>query len=275
MAALVPDGLDQFRVRFAELARVRRGEPVRVDPYLVAQAIGLVMGACTVRSALGRPIVWNHYRLILARADFDQIRPLQALLERDLATVVAQEARRREAELVGELRVTVVFDEGGELAAGDGVVRVAFVPTEQLAAPRAGEMTVRFDSWAIAGEIAARAPGGDDTVGLADVTGAVVVLRWPQGEATLAAGEARVLGRPHADSPGAFVALAGAGPRINKQQLWIAATAAGTLRIARLPRANPVHVNGAPVAAGDQVEVGLPAEIALSHGELVVVAHRR
>jgi hypothetical protein len=52
--------------------------------------------------------------------------------------------------------VTVVFDEADELAAGDGVVRVAFVPTDKLLAPRAGEMTMRLDGWAVAGEIAVK-----------------------------------------------------------------------------------------------------------------------
>src|SRR6187551_1231396 len=153
MAAISKDGIDQFRIKFAELARVRRGEAVHVDPYLIAQAIGLVMRECNVRSALAKPIVWNEYRVILARRDFDAIRPLQVPLERDLKTVLAQEARAREAELVGELRVTVVFDEADELHAGEGVVRVGFVPTEKLAAPKPGEMTMRLDSWAVSGEI--------------------------------------------------------------------------------------------------------------------------
>ncbi|HLL24777.1 MAG TPA: hypothetical protein VK427_21740, partial [Kofleriaceae bacterium] len=71
-------------MRFAELARVKRGQPVQIDPYLIAQAIAAVMRECRVRSATGRPIVWNDYRLVLARKDFDLIRPLQAILERDL-----------------------------------------------------------------------------------------------------------------------------------------------------------------------------------------------
>ena len=64
------------------------------------------MRECTVRSATGRPIVWNEYRLILSRPDFDLIRPLQTILERDLKLVLAQEAKARAAELVGELRIT-------------------------------------------------------------------------------------------------------------------------------------------------------------------------
>jgi hypothetical protein len=273
MAILTPDGLDQFRVRFVELARVRRGDPVRIDPYLVAQAIALVMRECQIRSALGQPILWNQYRLILARTDFDQIRPLQAPLERDLKLVLAHEAQTRQAELVGELRVTVVFDEADELAPGEGVVRVAFVPTDKLAAPRPGELTMRIDSWAVAGEIAASAPRGEATVMVGDAAPGLVV-RWPGGEAALAIGATTVIGRPHPDSPPQFIALAGAGARVNKQQAWITA-AATTIRVGRFAKANPVHVNGTAIGAGADLEVAVPAEIALSHGELVVVVHHR
>jgi hypothetical protein len=269
MAALRPDGSDQFRIHFRELARVRRGQPVHVDPYLIARAIGLAMRECNVRSATGAPIVWNEYRMILARRDFDRVRPLQAPLERDLKLVLAQEAVAREAELVGELRVTVVFDEADELAAGEGVIRVAFVPPDRLQMPRAGEMTVRFDSWAVSGEIAARASGSTETVIVDDLTASGHMLRWSGGEATLALGATIIVGRPHSDPPAHFIALAGAGAKINKQHLWLMAGPT-TMRIGRFPRANPVQINGQSLEAGNELEVGLPAEISLSRGELVV-----
>ena len=273
MGALRPDGLDQFRVRFDELARVRRGQAVQIDPFLIAQAIGLVVRACSVRSATGRPIVWNDYRMILARLDFDRIRPLQRVLERDLKIVLAQEAKAREAELVGELRVTVVFDEADEISPGEGVVRVAFVPTDELATPRAGELTVRLDSWAVAGEIAVRAGRPDDTVSVEDATAAGPVLRWPGGEARLRLGQAFVLGRPHPEPPPQFIALAGAGAKVNKQHLWIAAGPT-SVRVGRLARANPVHVGGRAVGVGAEVEVELPVEISLSRGDLVLSVQR-
>jgi hypothetical protein len=274
MGALRPDGLDQFRVSFGELARVRRGQPVHIDPFLIARAIALAMRECHVRSAAGAPIVWNEYRIILARRDFDRVRPLQAPLERDLKTVLAQEAKAREAELVGELRVTVVFDEADELAAGEGVIRVAFVPTDKLQTPRAGEMTMRFDGWAVSGEIAARAPGSIETVIVDDATGPCHVLRWPGGEAQLALGVTIIAGRPHADPPAHFIALAGAGAKINKRHLWLMA-GTSTVRIGRFPGANPVQINGHLVEAGKDVEVGVPAEISLSRGDLMMSVQRR
>jgi hypothetical protein len=274
MAGISKEGIDQFRVRFADLARVRRGEPLQVDPFLIAQAIGLVMRECNVRSALGKPIVWNEYRIILARRDFDAIRPLQALLERDLKTVLAQEARAREAELVGELRVTVVFDEADELEAGQGVARVAFVATDKLAAPKPGEMTMRLDSFVVSGEIAVRPAAPTDTVIVGDDSQAGHAVYWAGGSAALALGTTVVVGRPHAEAPAHFLALTGAGSKVNKQHLWLAATAT-TVRIGRFAKANPVHVNGQPIAAGEDLEVALPAEISLSRGDFVFTVARR
>lgn len=273
-AAIQQDGLDQFRIRFGELARVRRGQPVLIDPFLIARAIALVMRECTVRSAAGRPITWNQYRLILARRDFDQIRALQAPLERDLKQVLAEEAKARKAELVGELRVTVVFDEADELPQSEGVVRVAFVPTERLAAPRPGEMTMRLDSYMISGEIAARAPSaGTDTVSVDDALATGWVMRWPGGQAPLAPGHPIAVGRPHPDPPSPFIALAGAGAKVNKLHFWIAVAPAG-VRIGRFAKANPVHANGQSIGAGEDLEVALPAEISLSHGDLVLSVSR-
>lgn len=249
---------DQFRVDFKK---------TQIDPFAIAQAIATTMRECTVRAATGKPLVWNDYRVILAKPDFESIRPLQGPLERDLRTVLAQEAQTRKAELVGELRVTVVFDEADELRAGEGVVRVAFVPTDKATAPRAGEMTMRFDGFAVSGEIVAKPT---DTVHVADTATSAATARWSGGEARLVLAQTMIVGRPHAEAPPHFIALHGAGPTVNKQHFWIAATSMG-VRIGRYPKANPVHVNGALVDAGGEIEVSRPAEISLSRGDLVVV----
>jgi hypothetical protein len=275
MAPIRKESVDQFRISFPELVRAKRGEPVQVDPYLIARTIALVMRECTVRSASGKPLLWNEYRMVLARADFELVRALQGPLERDLDAALSAEARAREAELVGALRVTVVYDEADELRAGQAVVRVAFVPTARLVKPRAGDMTVRLDGWKIAGEIAAVAPAATDTVLVADSdAGARAILRWPGGEAPIALGATTVIGRPHDGAPPYFVALAGASSKVNKQHAWI--TLAGeTARIGRFATANPVHVGGQPVAGGTDVEVAMPVEISLSRGELVLTLSRR
>lgn len=283
MPAIRKDSIDQYRVSFGELAKVRRGEPVLVDPYLIARAVAAVMRECTVRSAAGRPILWNEYRVVLARADFDLVRSLQGPLERDLATVLTQEAQQRQAELVGALRITVVFDEADELPAGQGVVRVAFVPTDKLVAPRNNEMTVRLDGWAVAGEIAARAAqhnpsASPDTVFVQDAGDTArageTVLAWPGGEVALAVGATVVVGRPHPEAPPQFVALSGAGAKVNKQHFWIA-VGKESVRIGRLATANPVHVDGVPLAASEERDLVPPVEISLSRGDLVLALRRR
>src|SRR5690349_11580835 len=224
------DGTNQFRIDF---------KGTQIDPFGIAQAIAQTMRECKVRSAAGHPLVWNEYRMILSQPDYEAIRPLQAPLERDLRKVLADEARTRKAELVGEMRVTVVPDEADELSAGVGVVRVAFVPTDKLQSPRAGELTMRFDGFAVAGEIVAKPT---DTVIVADTATHAATLRWGgSGEARLVGGATMIVGRPHPEAPPHFIALAGAGGTINKQHFWIAASGT-SVRIGRYAKANPVHV---------------------------------
>ncbi len=275
MAAVIRESADQYRVLFGELGRrglgrLRPREKPHVDPYLIARAVAEVMRACTVRSALGCPLLWNEYRVILSRADFEPLRALYGTLERDLREVLTAEVQGLGAELVGELRVTLVVDEADELEPGDAVVRVAFVPTERFAASRAGEMTVQFDTRAL-GANAPPAPGGS-TLYVPDSgeqAAGTIVLRWPSGEAALPAGIPFVVGRPHPDAPARFVALTGASARINKQHLVMTA-GFGNVRIGRLPSANPVHVDGRLLSAGEEIEASIPLEISLSRGELVI-----
>lgn len=274
MAVLEREGPDLFRVRFHDLARkvvkgLARDANVQVDPYLLARAVAEVMHACSFRTARGGRLLWNEYRMILARADFDVVRALQGPLERDLGAALADEAAATGAEMVGELRVSVVYDESDELRAGEATIRVAFQPTEQLAAPQSGELTVRFDAAQLSGLM--RAVGSTETVIVQDSGAGVgsVRLRWRGGEAQLAPGTTFALGRPHAGAPAPFIALTGASARVNKQQLWMAAAGAA-VRVGRYPAANPVHVNGKALAPGEEVVVAVPFEIVLSKGELTL-----
>lgn len=274
MAIIEREGPELFRVRFGELARkVTRGlprdAPVQVDPFLLARAVAEVMAACTFRTAKGGRLLWNEYRVILARADFELVRALQGPLERDLGEALAAEAAATGAELVGELRVSVVYDESDELRSGEGTVRVAFQPTARLPEPRSGELTVRFDAARLTGLM--QAVGSTETVIVQDsgVATAGVRLRWPGGEAVVSPGATVTVGRPHAGAPPSFIALTGAGAKVNKQQMSIA-VAGGAVRIGRLAGANPVQVNGVALAAGDETTVALPAEVVLSRGELAL-----
>jgi hypothetical protein len=100
------------------------------------------------------------------------------------------------------------------------------------------------------------------------------MLQWAGGEARLDLGVTVVVGRPHPEAPANFVALTGAGAKVNKQQFWIALGTSG-VRVGRLANANPVHVNGQPVTASQELEAALPAEISLSRGDLVLTVRRR
>lgn len=277
----------QFQVKFDALGgllqRVLGGRPVAVDPYTIAQAILEVMRSCGIRAATGKRLLWNEYRMILAQADFARLWSLEAYLQRDLQAVLAGEAQRLGAELVGDLCVHVVADDAGELAPGHAVVRAGFAPTPQLAAPARGEMTVRFAAVA-AGVVHAAPPpppsGYDPTLPVSEsvqVDPAMTSpyrLDWPGGSAVLALGQQTAIGRPHAGSPAHFVALTGAGTRINKQHIWIVAMTSRAV-IGRGRDANPVQLDGTPLGAGEERELAQPeVEISLSRGELVLRLHR-
>ncbi len=264
MAALTREGPNQFRVHFRELLRARKDAIVDVDPYLIGRALAEVMRACTMRSASGHRLSWNDYRVVLSRADSEALGPLHGALESDLEQALARDVEELSAELVGELRVSVVADEGDDLAAGDAVVRAAFVPTDRSArAPKAG-MTVRGDAMAIARAKAALPRRTHE---------AQFVLEWAGGRTTLPVGVTAILGRPHSNAPADFVALEGASDRINKEHLRLS-TSSSKIRIGRPSSANPVHVGGEPIAAGDEIEVEPPIQISLSKGDLVIVVSR-
>ncbi len=277
-AGIVREGAEQFRVSFGVLAHKLikghpRGAPPQIDPYLISRAVAEVMAACSFRSAKGQRLLWNEYRVILAKQDFALVRALAGPLERDLGEVLASEAGKSGAELVGELRVSVVYDEADELPAGEAVVRVAFAAAQAQGEVTAGEMTVRFDAGKLGGLL--RAVGSVETVMVHErgegPRGAR--LRWPQGEAELVAGTTYLLGRPHPGAPAGFLALGGATAKINKQQLWLALVPGSqplAVRVGRLAAANPVTVGGHALAPGEERTVTAPVEIALSRGELVL-----
>lgn len=273
--AVTRDNPNQFYVKFDEIARrglgrVRRQEVVQVDPYLIARAVSQVMRSCTVRSATGRAILWNEYRVILSRRDFEGLGPLRAALETDLEEALTREAGELSADLFGALRVSVVLDEGDELAAGHAVIRTAFVRTERAPAAAAGPMTMRFDPAQRAHREAAQA-GQLERPAPAPAT--AYCLEWQHGHATLPPGVTVVVGRPHPQPPGRFIALEGASERINKQH-FVLTTGPAQVNIGRLPSSNPVHVDGQLLRAGSEMAATPRVEISLSKGDLVLVLSR-
>jgi hypothetical protein len=286
MSALNKEAPNRFRVRFREMAtglkKLLGSEFFQVDPFLIARALVQVMKTASMRSASGRLLVWNHYQVILAPDDFEPLRRLQERVQDEIGKVVAGEARAVDAELVGDLCVRLVADEGRELAAGEGVVRVEFAPSERLAPARAGDVTIRIDrADIVSGELIApaappaRPPSGGKTVIVEDPgPPPAYALLWPGGSAELLRDVRVILGREHAGPPAGFIALRGASERINKQQLWLLAGPAA-LTVGRLPGANPVAVDGELVRAGEHIEVKKPAlQIDLSRGDLILSVTR-
>ncbi len=276
MPGLTREKPNQFRIRFAELERgvLDRLRPVArvVDPYLVCRAVVEVMRQASMRSAAGRLLVWNEYRIVMAPADLEPLRALERRLRGDLETALAGEARRLQAEVVGDVRVELVADEGGELAAGEAVIRADFA-----AEKRGGDsqMTVWLSGRTIMGEIDTGSPEpAGATVAVPDR--GHLVAAWQGGTARLPPDVRSVLGRPHAGVPDHFVALSGASARISKQQLWIQpGSGGGAIAIGRFERANPVEVGGALVQAGHELRVeSLPVEVSLSRGDLVILLSR-
>src|SRR5690606_34832992 len=160
---------------------------------------------------------------------------LQGALDADIQQALRRVVAERDAELVGDLRVTIVVDEADELAAGHAVVRAAFVPTERLSAPVAGQMTVRFDELAVAHRELATVCVGDTDIDEPHS----YALEWAHGRATAALDATTWVGRPHPTPPEPFIAREGASTKINKLHFTLVASAGG-VTIARLTSANPV-----------------------------------
>jgi len=265
VAAVEREQSQQFRVRFVELAggllaRFSRRDSVDVDPFLVARALAEVMRRCEFRAANGRKLIWNDYRMIFARHDFELLGPFGALLDSDVRAAISTTAKSIGGDLLGPLRVTLVVDESNELPRGEAVVRTAFVPAEDLGRGAPGERTILLDPDA--------PPMSTAIVPDAHVS-PTFGLRWATGSVALPSGVFAILGRPHPGAPARFVPLDGASAKINKQQVLLS-TGASTVRVARLPDANPVHVNGRSLDPGAEVELAPPLRVSLSNDDLVI-----
>jgi len=83
-----------------------------------------------------------------------------------------------------------------------------------------------------------------------------------------------IAGRPHPGHPVDFVPLSGAGTTINKQHFWVIAMNSRAV-VGRMPDANPVHLAGVSLGAGQERELAqAEIEISLSRGDLVLRLRR-
>jgi hypothetical protein len=251
----------------------KREPKVAVDPFLVAKAVKAVMRLCPHKTATGAPLVWNDYAVFLDLGDWERVKKLEGTLVRDLGGVVEKELKHIKAAMVGSLAVRLLRDEGGTVRPGNAIIKVDFSEGDKPQPTDPSEMTVRIGI-----PVARSLTDLTQRVPEAAVAPATeeeqLKVSWPGGSTTIRAGSRVVMGRPHtAPSPG-FVALAGAGSKINKRQVWIEAGAGGAI-IGRLSEANPVEVMGRLVQSGGQIAIdSFPAEVSLSNGELCLTVDR-
>lgn len=275
----------RFDVDWAALRSWRErwlGRPVIVDPLVVARAVCAVMRQCPSRGVRGRRLVWNEYSIFLHVDDWEHLRSLENTLTRELLGLVREELERLKAQTVGPLNVRLLNDEGGSVPRARGVIKGDFV--ELLTRQRdVGEMTVREVgrlSRPMAEEqtegVGERPAGGSAAPTVATPGAGLddVWITWPGGSVPLPRGTKVVLGRPHPSPTPNFVALTGAGQRINSRQVALEMAAAG-VAITRLSEANPVEVNGRSLQPGGRILADeLPIRIVLSSGALVLDVHR-
>jgi hypothetical protein len=250
----------------------KRVATVAVDPFLVAKAVKSVMRRCPHQTATGKPLVWNDYTVFLDLVDWERIKKLETTLVRDLGGVVEKELKKLKAEMVGPLNVRLLRDEGSTVRPGHAIVKADFTEAEKFAPPDPSEMTVRIGAGlgrSVADLPTTRVPDGLPTDGEQHLK-----VSWTGGHTMVREGARVVFGRPHTHSSPGFVALSGAGPKINKRQLWIEAGAGGAI-IGRLSDSNPVEVNGRLIQPGGQIAIdSFPANVSLSTGELTLVLDR-
>ena len=250
---------DALRVFGLALPNLRRA-PVEVDGWAIGQAVKASLAFCTRRTVRGTREVWNEYRLFLARADLDGLRPAAARLNADLDALLRAEISALGGETVGTVEIRLLADEGGEVESGRGVLRVGLRADDAPVARAEGEVTVRFAVGAPVG------PSAEQTLrqGLRARTSAGVV--------GIREGTTLILGRGMIDPGPDYVKLPGASTKISRRHATIRVDG-DEVEVARETGANPVALAGRGLADGESTRVRLPAELVLA-GELTVVIER-
>lgn len=238
-----------------ESAFVRTPVPVVVDGHAIGQAICRVMDACTFADVQGRAWLWNEYCVFLSREDHDRLRDVEDMLSHDLLALLNEEVLRRDARMPDGFLVRLLVDESNDVKPGRGVVRVRHRKDTGAAPTVAGEITMRSD----------RLPG---PVRDASPTERGVGPRLVSAGGTVAVEEGRecVLGRADPSAGGGHVALPGATGKVSRRHVRVHVEGE-SVRVRREAGANPVQVDGAPLAEGEEVSTSLPVELVLSNGD--------
>lgn len=233
---------------------------VEVDAFAVGQALRAVLKHCSNLDVEGRLQVWNDFRLFLDRRDYEALRRKAPTLQHQLGPALEDEVLKLKATYLGTPVLRLHVDEGGEVEAGHGVLKVDWNADDAITMSTAGEVTVRLDKVT---------PGnGPGLAGAKTDRAGSAWLKHATGSIALVGGLRHVLGRT-CPSPGPeHVAIPGASGRINKRQVSVEVDGQKppSAMITREPgESNPVHVNGQSLAPGQSVKVTLPAELVLSN----------
>jgi hypothetical protein len=262
-------GTDLFRAHFLKAPRPNAslwdrfwawlsGRGAALDGWAIGQAVKSTIGHCDTRSVSGAFQIWNEYRVFMAPQDLERLRPMEALLRRDLVEMLHRAITDLGAETIGDVEIRLVPDEGGQTSPGVGMVRVAFRAPDARPPEAAGDVTIRFKT---------KDPPGASSptlrVGYARVRG-------PGGSVELPDGVRIVLGRAHEGASADHRALPGAGSKVSRRHVALLSTG-GELEVTREPSSNPVRVDGRALSDGQTVRARLPVPLVLADDVHVMV----
>jgi hypothetical protein len=151
--------------------------------------------------------------------------------------------------------VRLLVDEGGEVQVGHGVLRVRHRKNVAQAPTVAGEITMRSD----------RVPGRGAEGGTTEREAGLRVT-CAGGSIAVPEGVWVSVGRSDPAAGAGHLGLPGASGKVNRRQLSLRAEGAAAW-VRRESGANPVQVNGRPLAEGEEVSIPLPVELVLSNGD--------
>ena len=155
MAAITRLDRGQFRVNFESLKRgllplPRRllftGDMLQVDPQLILESIRRVMDYCELHDGLGRPLVWNEFKVFLSREDHEEFVHMEPVLFAQADELLDGYRKTLGAEVIGDLTLRLLVDDGKELPRRVGVIQVATKINRDLdeAQAQMGEITIRL-----------------------------------------------------------------------------------------------------------------------------------
>lgn len=286
---------DRFEVRFERLKRELTPwrkqlfldqSMLQVDPQLILESIRRVMPFCELHDGTGARLVWNEYKVFLAREDHDEFAHMEPRLLAEADRVLDGYRQALGAETIGDLTLRLLVDDGNAVEGRITVIHVAAKANQALneyvAPPE--EITVRLPASPAhaprepavvhlpPAPIEAQAVSTDRVANKVDN----LTLRWDGGSAAVGPGVRWTVGRRIEPPPADYcIQLADASTRISTRAFWIEGKvdASGRVDGATIGRfdhdtANAVHINGELLGRGQEIRIfDFPTTIELTGGE--------